>query len=175
MGTRHMIGVISNKKYRIAQYGQWDGYVSGQGATVLNFLKEADLKVFRQKLANTFFVTKEDLRQYYIEAGDSPNNTSGFVSMEIADKLKELHPSLHRDIGGNILQHVYESTTRVPLVDNSDFIEDDTFCEFAYVIDFDQNKLLCYCWGKHLFASYDLENLPTVEQMEADYDKFEKE
>ena len=38
MGTRHMIAVVNNGKYRVAQYGQWDGYPSGQGVGVLGFL-----------------------------------------------------------------------------------------------------------------------------------------
>ena len=33
MGTRHMIGVVKDGIPRIAQYGQWDGYPSGQGVT----------------------------------------------------------------------------------------------------------------------------------------------
>ena len=30
MGTRHLICVVSDNQYRIAQYGQWDGYPEGQ-------------------------------------------------------------------------------------------------------------------------------------------------
>lgn len=39
MGTRNLTVVIKKAKPVVAQYGQWDGYPSGQGATVLNFLK----------------------------------------------------------------------------------------------------------------------------------------
>ena len=39
MGTRHLICVVSDNQYRIAQYGQWDGYPEGQGAAILEFLK----------------------------------------------------------------------------------------------------------------------------------------
>ena len=40
MGTRHLICAISDDEYRIAQYGQWDGYPEGQGAAILEFLKD---------------------------------------------------------------------------------------------------------------------------------------
>ena len=39
MGTRSLIAVKSNEKYKIAQYSQWDGYPDGQGKTVLEFLR----------------------------------------------------------------------------------------------------------------------------------------
>ena len=37
MGTRHLIAVMADGKYQVAQYGQWDGYPSGQGVSVLTF------------------------------------------------------------------------------------------------------------------------------------------
>ncbi|KAL1632727.1 hypothetical protein SLS56_003424 [Neofusicoccum ribis] len=40
MGTRHLILVYYKGAYHIAQYGQWDGYPSGQGAIVLAFARD---------------------------------------------------------------------------------------------------------------------------------------
>jgi hypothetical protein len=40
MGTRNLVAVYLDGIHRIAQYGQWDGYPSGQGKTVLSFLRE---------------------------------------------------------------------------------------------------------------------------------------
>ena len=40
MGTRNLTMVINQKgEKKVAQYGQWDGYPSGVGVSVLNFLK----------------------------------------------------------------------------------------------------------------------------------------
>ena len=44
MGTRHMVGVVLDGDFKIAQYGQWDGYPEGQGKTVLDFLRKADIR-----------------------------------------------------------------------------------------------------------------------------------
>ena len=38
MGTRNLTCVFVNGEYKVAQYCQWDGYPSGQGLTILNFL-----------------------------------------------------------------------------------------------------------------------------------------
>ena len=58
MGTRHFVGVIADGKYKIAQYGQFDGYIEGQGATVLEFLSnmmksEKNIEIFKN---NTVFL-----------------------------------------------------------------------------------------------------------------------
>jgi hypothetical protein len=38
MGTRNLVAVQIDGQYKIAQYGQWDGYHSGKGLEVLEFL-----------------------------------------------------------------------------------------------------------------------------------------
>src|SRR5574337_1233174 len=38
MGTRNLTAVMMNGEYKVAQYGQWDGYPEGQGKTILEFL-----------------------------------------------------------------------------------------------------------------------------------------
>ena len=50
MGTRHMIGVVSDGKYRVAQYGQWDGYPSGQGVGILEFLIDGNLDALKRNV-----------------------------------------------------------------------------------------------------------------------------
>jgi len=39
MGTRHLIVVKKDNEIKVAQYGQWDGYPSGQGVSILKFLR----------------------------------------------------------------------------------------------------------------------------------------
>lgn len=172
MGTRHMIGVIHEGKYKIAQYGQWDGYPDGQGSVVLEFLSNMDMETMKHKLKNCKFVDRAAIRQLYVAAGDSPDNTSGFVSMEIADRFSKMWPSLSRDTGADILNIVYESANEVPLTDNSDFLNDDVFCEFAYVVDLDKQSLRFYMNGNNLVAEYLLSDLPTVEEMNQDVTQF---
>ena len=40
MGTRNLTAVYLDGQYKVAQYGQWDGYPEGQGITALTFLRD---------------------------------------------------------------------------------------------------------------------------------------
>ena len=40
MGTRNLTIVYSNGEYKVAQYGQWDGYPEGLGVQLLKYLRE---------------------------------------------------------------------------------------------------------------------------------------
>ena len=144
MGTRHFVGVIYKNEYKIAQYGQWDGYISGQGSVVLEFLKTADLTVFKEKLANCRFVSNDEVRKMYVMAGDDPDNNTGFITAQIAENFNAMFPSMSRDTGAGVLHIAYESVGEVPLYDRRDFLNDDVWCEFAYVINLDDNTLRCY-------------------------------
>ena len=148
MGTRHLIEVVHNGEIKVAQYGQWDGYPSGQGVDILKFLHNHDLAVFATKVDGCTFINRDKIRQYYVDAGDSPENKSGFISIEISNKFKEMHPALSRDAGAEVLSMIYDSENGIELSDSRDFANDTLFCEYAYVIDLDSNTFVCYATGK---------------------------
>lgn len=175
MGTRHLVGVVKDNKWRVAQYGQWDGYLDGQGKAVLDILANGGTEQLRRKVDNCIFINSNQVRQYYVDAGDDPKNTSGLISMEIADKFREMHPTLSRDIGAQVLQIIIDSEEVVELFDSSDFLADDCFCEYAYVIDFDKNVLRFYAGGEKVFAEYPLTELPTLEEVQEKLDAFYEE
>ena len=73
MGTRNLTIVYCGGKPVVAQYGQYDGYPSGQGATALAFARRLDSSarraVFRAKLERTRFVTDAELDDMYRSVG----------------------------------------------------------------------------------------------------------
>ncbi|OEY96073.1 hypothetical protein BJD20_13300 [Acinetobacter proteolyticus] len=138
MGTRHLICVVVNKDYKVAQYGQWDGYPSGQGSGILDFLKsDFDKELFLSKLSQTFEATNDQITQWYKDAGNT--RTDGMVDYDISKKFSSMFPSLSRDTGSDILKIIQDSEQPVPLRFDKGFAADSLFCEWAYVIDLDKN------------------------------------
>lgn len=158
MGTRNLVAVYLDGAHRIAQYGQWDGYPSGQGATVLKFLTEtlsernflssekkidpAKLEAFKTKLRAARFVEQQELEDLWVDAG--AERGAQFVSCTIADKFGYLYPALSRDAGGEILNLVFKNEPGIRLKDSLSFAADGLFCEYAYVIDLDANTFEVY-------------------------------
>lgn len=123
MGTRHLVAVKLDGEYRIAQYGQWDGYPSGQGATVLEFLSKWDRPLFEKKLRASGFYTPDELKALW--HGD----------------WLDRNPHISRDTGADILQIVQDAPDGIKLKNAIDFAGDSLFCEYGYVIDLDGNVL----------------------------------
>ena len=53
-------------------------------------------------------------------------------------------PALSRDLGAGVLEYVASSTDTVNLHDDSDFALDSLYCEWAYVVDLDENEFHVY-------------------------------
>ncbi|WP_371343828.1 hypothetical protein [Klebsiella quasipneumoniae] len=139
MGTRHLTCVVKGGDYKVAQYGQWDGYPSGQGIEILNFLRDKlDRDRFFSSLDKTFEPTDEQIKSWWMEVGHDLDKSDGFVDSRIAKKYGEKHPSLSRDTGGRILEVIQNAREPVPVNLNKEFAADSLFCEYAYVVDFDK-------------------------------------
>jgi hypothetical protein len=187
LGTRNLTVVILDGDFKIAQYGQWDGYPTGQGVTVLEFLSNFERAAFEKKLRAASFLTDDE-----IEAIN-------------ADPLwKEKYPYLSRDAGAEILSMVLNAPDGIKLLDKRSFAGDSLFCEWAYIIDLDAGQLEVYRGFNHSpldaserFAhlpsyttdygerntyypirkikSYPLYDLPSVEKMDAECSPREEE
>lgn len=185
MGTRNLTLVQQNRQYKVAQYGQFDGYPAGQGKTVLEFLKTWDRPVFERKVAAASFLSQSD-----IDAINEQIKSEG-----LNDTWKQRWPELSRDAAAGILQIIADQPDGIKLQNSLGFAGDSVMCEWAYVIDLDAGKLEVLkgfnktplVEGDRFFAvpdleatnnpeyhavrkvaAYDLESPPTLEQMESD-------
>lgn len=62
MGTRNLTIVKLDGEYKVAQYGQWDGYPGGQGLRCLSFLRLLmDPEKFKAAVRNCRFGTQEEI------------------------------------------------------------------------------------------------------------------
>lgn len=141
MGTRHLIAVQKDNSYKVAQYGQWDGYPTGQGQSILNFFRENDLEVFRAKVDNCFYGTQDQINEAYAPYV----NADGWMTMEQSKAFQQSEfAHLSRDTGAKILDFIINSESPLMLIDHIDFAKDSLFCEYAYVIDLNRNVLEVY-------------------------------
>lgn len=145
MGTRHMIGVVKDGIPRIAQYGQWDGYPSGQGISVLKFLQSNKLESLKKNIGKCFFLTESEYKALWLNEFGIDIDVEHFVKSETSEKFHKAYPQFSRNMGSDILHFVADSTKEeIALLDNYNFAYDSLFCEWAYVIDFDKNTFEVY-------------------------------
>jgi hypothetical protein len=191
MGTRHLIAVQLDGQYRIAQYGQWDGYPSGQGETVLKFLQQVNRPIFEAKLRAASFLTEADF--------DAINAK---IKAEQLD-WPEVWPELSRNTGAEILEMVERHDAGIKLNNQIGFAANSLMCEWGYVVDLDANTLEVFkgfqkeplpetdrfagidaahdaevvegYYPIRRVASYRLAELPTVEQMVKDCEPSDEE
>ena len=168
MGTRNSTLVKINHEYVVAQYGQWDGYPEGQGKTILETLLSCDLQELREKCYLVKQINEQKMKNIYEQAKwETKDKSEGsFMSMETANLIKSMYPQLSRDCGGEILREILNGAREINR--DVDFaMNDSTFCEWSYVVDFDEEKFEVYkgtARPDNLLVSYDLNSLPTVEQ-----------
>lgn len=131
MGTRNLTAVYVDGVYKIAQYGQWDGYPEGEGMTCLNFAKKVltnkiGREAFAEKVRACSWITDEEVarRNALIRSGQVKN-------------WQQVWPELSRDTCSDILELVAESENGLMLQNDIEFAADSLFCEWAWVIDLD--------------------------------------
>jgi hypothetical protein len=155
MGTRNLT-VVKNTagETKIALYGQWDGYPQYSGITALAFLRDkANQELLRDRLTLVEFIDDEEANTIY-ESYDS-------TDWENKEFLTE-YPGLHRDTGIKILEAVASATETVKTVDNSEFRNDELFCEGVYEVDFSIGQFITTYGGRTV--RLDLDTLPSDEE-----------
>lgn len=137
MGTRHLVSVNVNEETKISQYGQWDGYPTYTGREIQNFLSLVNTDKFATVVSFLDWWNDDDVKAVWKAAGA---DDSGWVTMDVADRVKKNHPELSRDTGVDILWLVAQGRVH-KVVDSSDFADDTVFCEYHWLIDLDNKTV----------------------------------
>ena len=128
MGTRNLNMIFSDGDYRVAKYCQWDGYPEGQGLSFLNFIrslvKENRLEKFKQMVSKVQFLSEDEYNKMYVEI--------------------EKHPNASRNMGADMLSWIWDHNGETSFVNNLEFVNDSLFCEWAYLLDLDNNTFEVY-------------------------------
>lgn len=168
MGTRHYQKVVTKDGViKVAQYGQWDGYPSGQGLGILEFLRTQDLNKYQDNLIKLRWGVKED----YEKIDEWAKGVRG-EKLDYDEERKLLHQNkqhyaLSRDCGSNVHKLILDGDVEYLL--HTTNAEADRYCEGFYTIDFNQNKFIVEYHGT--VKEYDLTNLPTEEEFLNDFDE----
>ena len=147
MGTRNLTCVVLDGEYKIAQYGQWDGYPSGQGLAILRFITEdGSLARLKEKLPRCRFFEEGGRDK---ELLDSYNKNAPEWSSDPDNRTDEqkrwFKTYISRDLGGKILRAVADSEDEEILLRGFlEFAGESLSCEWAYVIDFDKKTFEVY-------------------------------
>ena len=144
MGTRHLIAAKVDGEYKLAQYGQWDGYPEGQGVAVLDFLvNKMDRDAFLAALRNCHFVDwQKDVAPELVRFGADPDDHYS-IRLDDYHRFTAAHPEWSRDTGAKILDEI-QSRGGCGLKNDLYFAADSLFCEWAYVLDFDAGTFEVY-------------------------------
>lgn len=196
MGTRGMNMIVVDGEFKCAQYNQFDSYTNGQGLTALKFLRdEMKFEQFKQKVLQSSWISEEEHKQLWIEAGAEPD--SDMVDLDVSKKFKEKNLHLHRDCGANIYALIQNSANGLKLQNDIEFAADSLFCEWLYVVDMDKNTFEVYkgfnekplkknerfhflqksgqYYPVKLVKTYSLSSLPSDEDFKQDFAKKEDE
>ncbi|QCL83897.1 hypothetical protein CFBP5875_04595 [Agrobacterium pusense] len=114
--------------YKVAQYGQWDGYPEGVGAGVLRFLRE---QMNREKFIENL--------QKCVDFTPEMSSDIERSSVETGVPWRKSHPWLSRDVAEEVLLMIQSSDGGLALKRDINFAGESLMCEYAYVIDFDKN------------------------------------
>jgi hypothetical protein len=134
MGTRHLITVKSEGKIKVSQYGQWDGYLTGVGNDIVEFLTDiSNISRLRLALNNCSFVPDT-----YIDSLMAKHNLSD-------SEFVLRYPEFNRDTSAKLLDILCRSRdVQFKLINSYEFRKDTLFCEYHYLIDLDMKTLKIY-------------------------------
>lgn len=149
MGTRGLTMVIHKREVKVAQYGQWDHYPSGQGRIMWSYLNENGIEKLKEGLEKCRFI---------VEGSRKDKEINGM------ENWKEKYPQLSRDVGGGILEMIAENQEDIFwLSDQREFRNDNIFCEYTYIIDLDKNEFQIFQGGYNPLIAFKLNELPDTE------------
>jgi hypothetical protein len=144
MGTRHRQAVITKEGYlKIQQYGQWDGYPSGQGKDILAYLRNGNLDKYQEQLGKVNLITEEQRK-----------------SVESDENWERNYPYISRDCGSDIHQMIEDGN--VKFVAHIDEDEAKEWCEGFYTIDFQKGFFITEYYDHKVELK--LDNLPTEDE-----------
>jgi hypothetical protein len=162
MGTRNVTVIKLDNKVILTKYCQWDGYPTGQGLELCNFIKnDLDLRKLKKNIKTVQIREEEELDGIFDDYLEKRNIleksfTNSFENMDKEHKARralqvELVPLITRDTGGGDILKAIQDRSGLLIGDvnkgNLDYakgIEDGFGCEYVYEVDLDKKQVAIF-------------------------------
>ena len=151
MGTRGALGFKYKDKYYIT-YNHFDSYPGGLGADVVDFIQH----IKKQNKENYLDILKKNVSKLKLVDGHTSQPTEkerkmyySYLNTGVGEKTeKDWYCLLHDIQGIETLFAIYEGKLK-HMIDSLNFLKDGLFCEYAYIINIDTEKLEFYEGFQH--------------------------
>jgi len=134
MGTRGLMGVRVDGVDKLT-YNHWDSYPSALGEDILEYLKTVDIDEEAEK-ARSLRLVQEDDRPTTVDI----EKYKQYCNLKVGEKSAKTWYCLLRELQGKLHQTMLAGV----MIDSHEFINDSLFCEWAYVVNFDERVLEVY-------------------------------
>jgi hypothetical protein len=142
MGTRNITQVIYQGKTVISHYCQWDGYLSSAGVGQLAFLNGTGIEGVDAKGEKTGKLVRFEREQFIANLQKVKILSKAELDVIWETPMREFW--LTRDSTGyNLLAGIQTGVCTMDYPDKS-FVNNSLFCEWAYVLDLDNNTWEIY-------------------------------
>ncbi|RAO70407.1 uncharacterized protein BHQ10_006419 [Talaromyces amestolkiae] len=145
MGTRNLICIWYKGRFMVAQYCQWDGYLEGQGANILQFLLvPSNIERLKKGLTRITPVddqTVQDIlgKHRYSTYKNNKKVCECGAAVSFQEQEKCFPSTLNRDTGAKILDIIAAARPDdyIPIQLSLEFAVNGLFCEYCYCVDLD--------------------------------------
>lgn len=145
MGTRNLICIWYKGRFMVAQYCQWDGYLEGQGANILQFLLvPGNIERLKKGLTRITPVDEQTVQDIlgkhrYSTYRNNQKVCECGAAVSFQEPEKCFPPTLNRDTGAKILDIIAaaQPDDYIPIQLSLEFAVNGLFCEYCYCVDLD--------------------------------------
>lgn len=142
MSTRGLYGVRKNGVDKCT-YNHFDSYPSGLGSGVVSFCANNSVENLNKFFDNIVLVLENSIPT---EAQIEECQKAGYVDLSVSTQSTTDWYCLLRNLQGNFeeYQTCIDEDNKIYMTDGVDFIKDSLFCEYAYIINLDDEVLEFY-------------------------------
>lgn len=159
MGTRGLFGFSIDGKKKVA-YNHFDSYPEGLGQDAVNavqaVIKDNKIEQLKANIANLKMITGNEEATL-----EEQTRYKKFADTKVSTRQLSDWYVLMRDLqGADIIPHIVSGEVE-HMVDGEDFLKDTLFCEWAYIINLDNNMFEVYGGrSNNMIDSFPLDNIP---------------